>query len=821
MKKQTKDTAYGCLLHDFGKIVYRAGGSGTHSSLGVQSLSCLDPGEWQPVLDCIAYHHARELRAKLQSRDSIARDNIACDSVTYIAYVADNISAAADRREVEDGGNGFDRFLPLMSVFANMHAQPVDAYIPPSDDERLHMPRLDKSLRIPHTYYQAAESRIKARLFGTSPDESQLNSLLSLLEATTANFPSSTNLGESNDISLYDHLKTTAAIGSCISEYLIESGETDYKKRLFDNEQTFRDEPAFLLYTADLSGIQSFIYTIADRGALKSLRGRSFFLGLLMEHYADELLAACGLCRANLLYIGGGHCYLLLPNTAETLAAVNSWNLRFNDFLIDNFGAGLFLAQGYTPCTANELMNEPRADAPYKAMFRRLSGEVASHKSHRYTAAQLVRMNRAEGMSERECRICGRSSELDGDTCVWCNNFIALSGKLVESQDENRPPVDTYVVTKAGIPGITPDFTLPGFDGDVDFSFTDEVSARRLIAALSESDSVVRVYTKNKSCTGFRYSTKINVGEYSAASTLDELADSSSGIRRLAVCRMDVDRLGEAFVSGYEDKSANSPEKRYRLVTISRTAAFSRQMSRFFGLYINEILSGSYDGSYEGPLDVSVVYSGGDDLFLVGAWDDTIEAALRIQKTLAEYTSGKLTISGGIGLFDPHYPIRAAADEVAALEERAKSYERGGQQKNAVSLFGRSEDHTYSWDDFEKRVRGEKLRQLTEYFSANQAKYSGDNADGDIRCVGSAFLYRLLLLLRETKSSGSINIARLAYQLARLEPKRDDSEKSKSEFAVYEKFAHNIYNWARSPRDRDELITAIYLYVYLNRVSDD
>ena len=86
---------------------------------------------------------------------------------------------------------------------------------------------------------------------------------------------------------------------------------------------------------------------------------------------------------------------------------------------------------------------------------------------------------------------------------------------------------------------------------------------------------------------------------------------------------------------------------------------------------------------------------------------------------------------------------------------------------------------------------------------------------------GNTFLYRLLLLLRESKSSGSINIARLAYQLARLEPKRNDSEKSKSEFAVYEKFAHNIYTWARSPRDRDELITAIYLYVYLNRVSDD
>ena len=30
-----------------------------------------------------------------------------------------------------------------------------------------------------------------------------------------------------------------------------------------------------------------------------------------MEHYADELLSLCGVGRANLLYTGGGHCYML------------------------------------------------------------------------------------------------------------------------------------------------------------------------------------------------------------------------------------------------------------------------------------------------------------------------------------------------------------------------------------------------------------------------------------------------------------------------------------------------------------------------------
>ena len=37
----------------------------------------------------------------------------------------------------------------------------------------------------------------------------------------------------------------------------------------------------------------------------------------------DELLDGCGLTRTNIIYSGGGHCYLLLPNTAtvqQTLA---------------------------------------------------------------------------------------------------------------------------------------------------------------------------------------------------------------------------------------------------------------------------------------------------------------------------------------------------------------------------------------------------------------------------------------------------------------------------------------------------------------------
>ena len=77
-----------------------------------------------------------------------------------------------------------------------------------------------------------------------------------------------------------------------MSEYLLDREDSTFQ------EAALRKEKTFLLYTAGFSGIQKFIYTVSTDGALKSLRSRSFFLELLMEHYVDELLAACQLSRS-------------------------------------------------------------------------------------------------------------------------------------------------------------------------------------------------------------------------------------------------------------------------------------------------------------------------------------------------------------------------------------------------------------------------------------------------------------------------------------------------------------------------------------------
>lgn len=768
----------GCLLHDIGKIVYRADAdAGNHSELGYGFLSAI-PGykDNAGILNCARYHHAKSLK------DSGTAEN----DISSICYIADNISAAADRRQTGDSGT-FDRYIPLSPVFSHLNGEHPGYSLKASTEGKLVMPLSGNNYRLTQGDYRGILLRLKEELSSLPPEEEWVNSILSVLEACTSSVPSSTNTKESVDISLYDHAKICAAAGACISEYLADKETESYRKTLFENETSFRDEKAFILFSADYSGIQKFIYTVSTSKALRTLRSRSFFLELSLEHYIDELLSACGVSRANLLYSGGGHCYILLPNTDAVKRTADEWNTKFNDWLIKEFGGVLYLAASFTECSANDLTNTPSDKSPYKEMFRRVSSEISRKKNARYSYGQVLALNSSfEEGSERECAVCGRSDRLTEDEdgrslCPWCSLFESLSAKI-----QNR---DIFVVSKNGKGA---DIVFPGFASDAYIRLTDPEEARRSISRNPEE--IIRVYTKNAYYAGLNCSTRLHVGDYAKSNQLQELAEMSEGVPRLGICRLDVDNLGQAFVSGFEDGDAAAPEEKGRFVTISRTAAFSRQMSLFFKGYINSVLDGTF--GHEKPLNVSIVYSGGDDVFVVGAWTDTIAAADRIQKCFNEYCCGALTISGGVAIVDSHYPIRIGAEFAADLEDNAKS--RDG--KNGISLFEADGSHCYGWDEYRDVVIGDKLETLEDFFSA-----AGDEK-------GNAFLYRIVSLLREAQSGGNkMPIARYAYMLARLEPKNRQLKDK------YREFSDKMYGWALDRESRKQLITAIYLYVYSTR----
>ena len=146
----------------------------------------------------------------------------------------------------------------------------------------------------------------------------------------------------------------------------------------------------------------------------------------------------------------------------------------------------------------------------------------------------------------------------------------------------------------------------------------------------------VRTYGKNEMFTGKHVSTKLWVGSYTIGKTFEEIAKNAEGIERLGILRADVDNLGQTFVGGFCNEVNQN-----RYVTLSRTATLSRQLSLFFKLYINKILKEpeySLTGKQLNKRNATIVYSGGDDLFIVGAWNEIIELAIDIRKKFAQYT---------------------------------------------------------------------------------------------------------------------------------------------------------------------------------------
>lgn len=769
MHAQTLQATLACLLHGLEVMDRRGGGQGDW-----RRLRELGP-QWGPVLDCLE---------KPQPQDGIAR----------IARLAGSLAAG---RGPEGAGEKPNPLTPLATVFTHMWGN-HPGYLRPrmGAEDRLPQPEANMRLLTQGDYQQAWEG-LQAALAALQPKEEEIPAVLTALERWTGDFPDEIRTGEDADLSFFDRRRTAAAFGSCLGAYLLGREDPEFQ------EAALRGEPAFLLYTAGFSGIQKFIYTVSTDGALKSLRSRSFFLELLMEHYVDELLAACRLSRVNLLFHGGGQCRLLLPNRKAVVEALETWNRRFNDWLIREFGISVYMDHGWVVCSGKDLVNEPAAENPYGEVLRRLNREMERRKLRRYNGEQLQLLNREETDQQgRECKVCGRTANLvplpsqegqDGPQefrCPWCKRFLEMSKQLVKQ--------DVYVVYRASTEGKG--IPLPSAEGVVYLRLEEEKTA---CARLEGGEAVVRIYSK-KFLPNLPGSIRLDMGDYvycqseaqEALPTTEDLAACSQGIRRIAVCRMDVDNLGSAFLSGFQQQGEEDPVKRQRFVNLPRAAALSRQMTLFFRRYLNGILEQAYDEKYR-SMAVAIVYAGGDDVFLVGAWNHVLEAAWRIREAFQCFTCGAMTISCGFTLFDSHFPIRLAADQTAELEEKAK--EQPG--KDSIALFTPEENHVYPWDVFQDQVRTGKLKALKSFFGENQER-------------GNTFLHHIMELLAPVEDGGNrpIELARYAYLLSKLEPARESPG-----YEAYRKFADQAYGWALNGEDRRQLISASYLYLYENR----
>ncbi len=511
--------------------------------------------------------------------------------------------------------------------------------------------------------------------------------LLHVLQVFGWCLPASIPTEGASDVSIYNHAKSSAAIAACLPAASVEAAES-------------QDRAIAMLVKGDISGTQDFLYLMTSAGAARGLRGRSFYLQLLGESVARWLLRQFGLPATNLLFAGGGHFYLLLP-AEELKTRWDALRRTIAEKLWRAHQGDLSLALGCMEVSAGDLLGsgfaEKWADASRAANEARqrkwieLGGEAMM---------QALFTPRQRGTTAEEmCQVChGEYDEARGDRtnndvrrCRRCESFEALGKELRNA---------THLVAFTVPDGAPPENAiwreiLESFGAAVhllDKSSDTPAAPPHALSAqveLLQPGGFADRFRWDGLPTG--YGVRL-LADATPMKSADEIADfkdfaeAADGVKWLGVLRMDVDDLGRVFREGLGQRA-----------TMSRMSALSESLRWFFEARVAGACRAHNRRGVGGKDRVYLIYAGGDDLFVAGAWSALPPLAAAIRDEFRTLVGGDhVTLSAGIAIEQPKYPLyQLAADARRALEDGAKAFRP---EKNAICFL----QQPVGWRQFQR-----------------------------------------------------------------------------------------------------------------------
>lgn len=613
-------------------------------------------------------------------------------------------------------------------------------------------------------YHQLWEEFItEAKRLPVDP-EARFVSLTHLLHKYTWCLPSAS----APTVSMHDLSRVTAALAVCLAE----AGRT-------------ADAP-FLFIEGGISGIQRFIYNPTFNGQelydgmARRLRGRSFYLNLLVKTVADYLNEMLRLPCVNTLWATGGHFLIVAPHTAATRAKLQQARHTIQQWLWREFRGALGVIIADETATRAELRD-------FGQLCARLEQKSAEQKLHQ---AELP-LSFGEDAPDQEKEVDDRGwanawvLKMQHDICKdtgrdLTEDEVQLSTEVQREKEQESPPArsgqsllfdaigrglieartlqlrraDDWLLDSS-IPRLPRDpdknkrlaeaQRLRGIIKDVLIEFrglgrtwllSKETSPR------SDAELCLRIGDHHNSALKFLsgggtptvargfelMATAVHLSDkdtgegrtYKVITDFHELAKAAEGPAYLGALRMDVDNLGYIFAKGLADQDRS----------LAKIANLSRMFDWFFTGYLNTLIAGK-------PLYTT--YAGGDDLFVVGAWNESLDLADTIQRQFKAFCGQHpdLHISGGLVLCKGKYPIgRAAEDAGIMLDEIAKRPRSnsipGDSHKNALAFLERK----IGWKHWQT------VREL-----GDQLILACRNEGG--RKVSRSFVYNLLELYRD------------------------------------------------------------------------
>lgn len=511
-----------------------------------------------------------------------------------------------------------------------------------------------------------------------------VHNLLALFERYLVHVPAESENFYS-DISLFDQLRVTAAIAEGLYRY--HESQKDLDKANFEDTETAK----WLLVCGDFSGIQKFIYNLTQKGAAKGLRGRSLYIQLLCDAVSQFLLQKLDLYPTARIYSSGGKFYLLIAKGQESL--LRQTVDKVNEWLFTEFQGQVFLGIGIAEVCGKQFekgeMGDKWKETNESLQQNRLQPFVSQLKGD----TQFFAIQPLTPSKYAFCHVCGRDdhdvaiihdAEHDRNLCSQCEKLEELGKTLANTKGKREPSYFLWVWGKDDHQifrhylKTTPSCNFCGLDCELyvldKYPQLDQLGQavpHTLLERVNDPDCLDR--NPHGYRCGFRFIGQWDKDKDARDWQFDEFADKATGIKRLGILRMDVDNLGQLFSRGLP------------LASLSRVATLSRQLNLFFGGHLNRLLT---------PFQRSqIIYAGGDDVFIIGSWDELPTVAHCIRTQFGKYCANNpdnptFTLSGGMTMVKATYPISIAAEKDAGeAEEKAKGLIYSGGKKDAFCFL--------------------------------------------------------------------------------------------------------------------------------------
>lgn len=728
MDNELKILLVSALLHDIGKFAQRAKRPHSREMSGEYLTDYKGkPGHWHTLYTDYFIEKDLPLPGDLEkSRSLIARIASAHhrpdeNSLPEMCIsIADRLSSGADRIKDESSASatGF-RESRLVSVFdqielANHRFQSPGQWFheltPLQSDNDAIFPKSGEPRGRPEDYQTLFDQFIDTLgILERSSDRFFIDGLISILEKFTWCIPSSA-YKTTPDISLFDHAVSTAGIAQALYLFHRDAGAAP---RWSDEDQKF------ILMGGDLSGIQNYIFRISKtggKGVSKIFRARSFYLQALTASVLIAIRQRLGVHRVCGLTESGGKFILLLPNIPAVREKLNHLDEKLQWWMRNEFKGILTMNLTWNTCPrqqdlfldAFQAQIEALAQSLEEAKLRKLhktfvSGPVIAHDYDKMemAACRLCEINAADRVSSGQYREQENVSDDDpaAALCRNCSEQIIYIGAQLPKAD--------YII-------YGPDEKVALFD-DLRFSLKTQAPAslENVVDAEALTDD-----------TGF---SRVRLARYLPSITADELddplfslgADTATeriyagqaktfamlahqskrnrdnklvGRGLLGFLKADVDNLGLIFSLGLGKR-----------LSVARFASISRMLNFFFSDYLVKLAETRFP-------DLYVVFAGGDDLFVLGPWRQTIRFALTLRKQMSRFCAQNpdITLSAGILTAKPRFPMRKAVESVEEQLEKAKTGQHPGRIKDSVCFL----DEVLAWDELDQLIqRGQRFDQ--------------------------------------------------------------------------------------------------------------